>query len=363
MKLNTPVLFTVSSVLVFGLLFNSCNKDKENEDEQQQEFDKKALVTNLAANIIIPSINEFDNNLSDLKSDFTSFKADKSQQNLELLWNSWKQAYLSWQTVKIFDFGPIRTIGMKGATATYPVDTAEVQANINSGTYSLSSVANADAIGLPALDYLFYRAGALDSLQVNPKCVTYVEDLIDKMISESNIIKSEWVSYESTFNESTGTSSTSAFSLFINEFNRDFELAKTAKVGIPLGKQSLDVPLPEYIEARYSGISFDLLYESLNALRKVYKGNSFLGSSSGVGLDDYLVHLERTSLNNTIDANFEEMINKVLTFGNTFEEELNANSSDLSELYLMLQNQVVYIKTDMTSAFGVLITYQDNDGD
>lgn len=361
MKLKKSVLRTISFTLFLGFFLSSCNKDKD--PDQTKEFDKKTLTSNLSENIIIPSIEAFDTDLNDLKSHFESFKSDRNEQNLVLLRNSWKQAYLTWQTVKIFDFGPIRNIGMKGAIATYPVDTAEVQANIDSGTYSLSTAANVDAIGLPALDYLFFRAGALDSLQSNVNCVSYVEDLIDKMVSESNTIKSEWNGYESTFNESTGTSSTSAFSLFINEFNRDFELAKTAKVGIPLGKQSLDVPLPDYIEARYSGISFELLYESLTALQKVYNGTSFSGSNSGVGLDDYLVHLERNELNNTIDSNFEEMINKILTFESTFENELETNIPGLNELYLMLQSHVVYIKTDMTSAFGVLITYQDNDGD
>lgn len=361
MKLGTPVFYTVLIALSFGFLFNSCNKDEK--EEQQQEFDKKALATNVSANVIIPSVNEFNNNIVDLESAFITFKNSSNQQNLEVLRNSWKQAYLTWQTVKIFDFGPIRNIGMKGAIATYPVDTTDIQNNISSGSYFLSSAANVDAIGLPALDYLLYRAGALDSLQNNPNCINYVEDVINKMLSESNTIKSEWVSYESTFNESTGTSSTSAFSLFINEFNRDFELAKTAKVGIPLGKQSLDVPLPYYIEARYSGISLELLEESLKALRKVYNGNSFSGATAGVGMDDYLIHLERNELENTIDSSFDEMINKVQTFNSTFEEALDTNINGLNELYLLLQSHVVYIKTDMTSAFGVLITYQDNDGD
>ena len=360
MKLYTSVSYTVLIAIFLGILFNSCKKE---EEEPQEEFDKNTMAANMSANIIVPSINEFDNNLSQLESNLMAFKADVSQQNLDLLRNSWKQAYITWQTVKIFDFGPIRNIGMKGAIATYPIDTTDIQNNISSGSYSLSTAANLDAIGLPALDYLLYRKGALDSLQNNPNCVNYVEDVINKMLSESNTVKSEWSSYQSTFNESTGTSSTSAFSYFINEFNRDFELAKTAKVGIPLGKQSLDVPLPEYIEARYSGISLELLEASLIALRKVYNGDSFSGGSAGVGLDDYLVHLERSTLDNTIDSNFEEMINKAQSFSLTFEEALDTNVSGLNELYLMLQSQVVYIKTDMTSAFGVLITYQDNDGD
>ena len=73
------------------------------------------------------------------------------------------------------------------------------------------------------------------------------------MVNELSNVRSSWTSYKGTFVASTGTETTSAFSLLINEFNKDYELSKNAKLGIPLGKQSLGIQLPEYIEARYSG--------------------------------------------------------------------------------------------------------------
>lgn len=356
MKLKTLILGALSAAFVLS----ACKKDEPDETES---FDKAALLTNLSGNIIVPSLNQFDTDLSTLNDDITDLEQSTTMANLETVRESWKSAYLTWQTVKIFDFGPIRDNAFKGATGTYPVDTADINANISSGSYSLGTAANADAIGLPSLDYLLYRAGALDSLQNNANCIQYIKDVVQKMISETNTVISGWSTYEAEFNASTGTSSTSGFSLFINEFNRDYELAKNAKVGIPLGKQSLDIQMPEFIEARYSGFSFELLKESITALRKVYNGNSFNGGNSGQGCDDYLVHLERTSLDNTIDGNFGAIINKVDAFSSTFEVAMNNNVSACDELYLLLQQQVVNIKTDMTSAFGVLITYQDNDGD
>jgi predicted lipoprotein len=183
------------------------------------------------------------------------------------------------------------------------------------------------------------------------------------MKNETDLVLSGWDSYVSEFKEATGTTSTSGFSFFINEFNRDYELAKNAKVGIPLGKQSLGIQQPEFIEARYSGISFELLEESIAALQKVYKGNSFENDEEGIGCDDYLIHLDRSTLANTIDGNFTDIKNKVAGFDETFESAMFNNSQECDELYLMLQQHTVNIKTDMTSAFGVLITYQDNDGD
>ena len=73
MKLYTSVSYTVLIAIFLGILFNSCKKEKE---EPQEEFDKNTMAANMSANIIVPSINEFDNNLSQLESNLMAFKAD-----------------------------------------------------------------------------------------------------------------------------------------------------------------------------------------------------------------------------------------------------------------------------------------------
>ncbi|PWH82914.1 imelysin family protein [Brumimicrobium oceani] len=350
-------------MLSVGLLF-SC-KDKKDKDSEENEFNKAEMLTNVSANIILPSLTQFDAEISDLKSSFVNFKNAPTQANLDEVKMNWKASYLTWQTLKIFDFGPIRDIGFKSSTGTYPVDPAKIESNINSGSYNLAAISNLDAIGLNALDYLFYNSNALAELQNNAAYVEYAEKVIQKLYNETQSVVNAWSSYKSTFNESTGTSSTSAFSEFVNEFNRDYELAKTAKIGIPIGKANLGLSNPEYVEARYSGISFDLLIESIKALKATYNGKGLINGKSGLGFSDYLVNLEKTSLDNTINNKFDIILSKAEGFSMTLEEAINDPSMEnqLDELYLHLQQQVVNIKTDMTAAFGVLITYQDNDGD
>jgi len=143
----------------------------------------------------------------------------------------------------------------------------------------------------------------------------------------------------------------------VNEFCRDYELAKNSKLGIPLGKQSLGIQLPEYIEARRSGFSLEIQKASVTSLANVFNGGSC------VGFDDYLVNLERSSLASSISTRFSEIGSKINSFSGTLEQEMENNTTELDNLYLLFQGQVVSLKTDMSSAFGVLITYQDNDGD
>lgn len=353
--MKSTIVSLASIALVFSFLISSCKKDKE--DENLNDFDKGAMLQNIADNIIMPSLNDFSAKINDLESSYITFQANRNALNLDDVREKWTAAYLSWQTVKIFDFGPIRDYGFKAATGTYPSDTVKINDNITNGGYNLATAANVDAIGLPSLDFFLYRVDALNYFIGNDPYATYALDVIQKMKTETSTVLSAWNSYKSTFVSATGTETTSAFSLLVNEFCRDYELAKNSKVGIPLGKQSLGIQLPEYIEARHSGISLELLRASISSLSNVYNGGS------GVGFDDYLVSLERSTLASSIASRFSSITTKIDTFSGTLEQEMTTNTVGLDDLYNLLQGQVVSLKTDMSSAFGVLITYQDNDGD
>lgn len=349
------------SILAISTILMSVSCKKKTEEEGAP-FDKASMLTSLADEHIIPVLNQFSIDLNDLESKFTTFSSDKTSSNLNATITSWKAAYVTWQNVKIFDFGPVRMIGLKGATGTFPTDTVKVQTNINTGGYILSSAANTDAIGLPSLDFLLERDNALNEFINSAETTTYTLEVIQKMVQEVNTVNANWVNYRATFISSTGTGATSSFSELVNEFTRDYELCKNAKVGIPIGKQSLGIQMPEYLETKLSAYSFELLRANITALQKVYSGQGFNGEQS-TGFKHYLSHEDRSSLASSINANFDDIISKIDSFNGTLEEEMLNSPAELDNLYALLQNQVVLIKTDMTSTFGVLITYQDNDGD
>ena len=353
--MKRTIVSLASIVLVFSFVVSSCKKD--DDPENVNDFDKASLLQNLSDNVILPALNDFSAKINDLESSYATFQSNRNTINLDDVREKWKAAYLNWQSVKTFDFGPIRDNGFKGATGTYPTDTVKVSNNITNGGYNLASASNADAIGLPSLDFFLYRVDALNYFIGNDPYATYVYDVIQKMKSETTMVVSAWSSYKANFVSATGTETTSAFSLLVNEFCRDYELVKNSKLGIPIGKQSLGIQMPEYIEARNSGFSLELLNASILGLANIYHG------ANGVGFDDYLVSLERSTLASSISLRFSSIVTKIDSFSGSLEQEMSTNTIGLDDLYILLQGQVVSIKTDMSSAFGVLITYQDNDGD
>ena len=349
--------------IIFGLfvsalfLITACNKDK-NKDE----FDKAALLQNFADNIIQPRYADFKTKIDSLEILFIAFQSNPTEGKFEDLKAQWKACYLSFQRVKTFDFGPAMNTGFKGAIGTFPTDTTQISSNIAAGTYNLATAANADAVGLAALDFLFYQTDAYLKITTSQFYSQYCLDVIQKMKSETDAVVNAWTTFKSTFITSTGNESTSMFSMLVNDFCQDWEEAKAAKLGIPLGKYSLGIQRPEYIEARYSGYSLPILKASLSSIAEIYSGIGTNGQD-GIGFDDYLIALDKSTLNNTIKTKFQTIDGLFSPFNSTLEIELTQNQTSLENLFNAISEQVIFIKTDMTASFGILITYQDNDGD
>jgi uncharacterized protein len=343
------------------LAIAACKKKKE----ENTDFDKGPIMVNLADNYIIPGYGDLKTKITDLETTWNDFLADKTQAKLDLSKQTWLDANSAFQHVKPFDFGPAMTANLVFAFGTFPADTSQINSNIQSGSYDLTTSQNLDASGFDALDYLLYNSDALTKFQTNPNACTYVTNVIAKMKAEITAVVSGWTSYRTTFVAGTSNESTSPFALLINNLCKDFELCKTTKLGFPIGNHTLGIQQPNYLEARRSGMGKTLLVENIRASRAIFYGLNLSGNTNGTGLDDYLnaIDSDKATLSATIQSRFDYMLSSPGTWSGSLEELMSTSPSTLTTFYDYQQASIVYMKTDMASAFGVLITYQDTDGD
>ena len=86
-----------------------------------------------------------------------------------------------------------------------------------------------------------------------------------------------------------------------------------------------------------------------------------------MGLDDYLISLGETEYGAGLDADIKVQMESSKLALELLEDPLATYVVDQQleafEVYTELQALVVLWKVDMMSSLGVLITYQDNDGD
>lgn len=331
--------------------------------EETEQFQKSALLTDLTNELILPNYRTLQSKVNDLIRSLDDFDKSVAGSDFETIQLNWTACNTAFQAVRTYEFGPAMEIGFRAAFGTFPTDTARIESNISSGGYNLGTASNTQAIGLPALEYLLFRNGAENIYENDQRVANYVQEVCEKMSGEIDYVVNGWDNgYAATFKASTGTESNSGFSLLVNEFNKEYELAKNAKIGIPLGKKSLGIPQPEFIEAPYSKQSLNLLQEAVIQMQRIFNGVDAEGIDH-TGFDDYLIALDRKDLVDEINSEMTVIINDLNQINGSFEEALITQNEALQNVYVKIADMVVHFKTDMTSAFGVLITYQDNDGD
>lgn len=371
------ILYILSALFIIGILSDCKKKNKtEEEEELETQFDKAAMLGNYADNVILPNLQNCKIALDSFALEYNNFIANKNVANLAVVRQKFIRAYIQFQYIGTFEFGPGENEIIRISFNTYPCDTSIINSNISSGIYDLSTAANVAAKGLPALDFLLYGKNmsndgivALFDTDANASNRnTYMNTCINEMQTKLNNVISSWNNgYKNTFVNSTGSSIGSSLGLLVNQLNYEVDLLKNGKFGIPLGKKSAGVLYPEKCEAYYANIySVKLAKECLQNIENVYLGRSISGSD-GLGLDDYLDALKAqyisSSLNDAIKAQFAITKSKLAAVPEPLSDAVTNNFATVDAAYLEMVKLLVLLKTDMPSAMGIVITYQDGDGD
>lgn len=368
------------TILKYGLLISSVSllffiackkKDTSPEEENEATFDKQGMLVNYADNVIIPSYSAFKISLDSLDSSFESFKTNMTLPAYQDIKTKLHAAYSRYQRISLFGLGPAEDQGIRANLNIFPTNVSNINSNISSDNYNLASVSNLSSKGFPALDYLFYGTGTeADQFQLmstDDKRRRYVSAVISDMKVRIDAVLSSWnSSYRNTFVNSLGTDVGSSIGILVNQINYELDYLKNAKVGIPLGLKSGGALLPAHCEAYYGKQSLAYIFGTFNILEDAYLGRSAKGED-GKGFDDYVEHLGiqhvNQSLNSAIKSQFNAARAKLNLISNPFSEQVTSNYNTVKDAYNELVKLLVLLKTDMPSGLGVVITYQDGDGD
>ena len=361
---------------------NSSSSDDETTSEdssssdnsESQTFDRKALLTNWANNIIIPLYENFNSNLTALSDEITKFNETPNLDNLKLVREKWLDAYKSWQHVEMFNLGKAEETYFQSKMNVYPSDKERIERNLTNETYNLDNPNNNDAQGFPALDYMLYGSDESDEkivdkyLLENKKYNTYLSSLIDKMVSNTSVVVNDWNQNKDTYINSTENTSTSSINKITNDFIYYYEkLFRANKIGIPAGVFS-GSKLPDRVEGYYSKIySKDLALEAMSAIENFFVGKKYNSEEKGESLESYLNFLNSekngTSLSESITDQFKVAKETIDKLNNDFASQVNEDNNKMLVAYDEIQKGVVFMKTDMLQSLSISVDYVDADGD
>jgi predicted lipoprotein len=243
----------------------------------------------------------------------------------------------------------------------FPADINDIENNSSSGTYNLLVNSSVDEQGFPAMDYLLFAENALQKFSepTAPNRIKYVKDILARMKTLVNTVLTEWQSsYRTEFISNTRTDVGSPIGYLVNQFAFEMDQLKGPRIGWPFGKQSGGVIFADKSEAFYSGLSLPLAIENLSNLK-----NAYMGGSNGKGIDDYLTALNKQELNTDVLSQFDVAINKLKAIPDPLSTAFTQHKDLVDAAYKEIQTLLTLLKTDVASATGVRITYQDSDGD
>lgn len=370
------IVFILSIVSVIV----ACSSSDDSNGGSNDNFDRTALLTNYADNIIVPALVNFQSKMADMDTAKSDFINDINQTNLNILSDAWLEAYKAWQDVEIFNIGIAETLSADENSGfvvffnRYPVTVSDIEAGAASGNYDLNAISYYDAQGFPALDFLIHGVAdsdttPLDKFTTNPNFegyANYITDVIAQMRAIINTVVSDWQgSYRDSFINNTSSSATGSFNKMVNDFIYYYEKGLRAnKIGIPAGNFSVD-PLPEKVEAYYKNdVSKELALLGLETIEKVFNGQAIVGSgASSQSFASYLDYLENSQLKDDINAQFLAARQQIQSLNISFSQQVMEDNTQMTQAYDLLQGAVVLLKVDMASAFNVSIDFTDSDGD
>ncbi len=354
-----------------------CKKDNNNTNNNNNNFDRGALLTNYADNYIVPAYEDMTVKLTDLKTKIDAFASYPDSAKLEAARSAWQTAYITWQAVDLLEFGPEASISLRSYINTYPVTVSKLDANVTSGSYDLEQFGNKDAQGFPALDYMLNGIGSTNAAVISSYTTDaqaagrkqYLQAIATKMLTKVTEVKTAWSTYRSTYISSTGTDAGSSISLTTNAFVLYYErYLRSGKVGLPAGAMT-GVAAPTLTEAYYTAtLSKELAVAAMNAVKNFYNGKGYSNNTDGMGFNDYLMAIGTKDQNGkamatVINDDITTATTSLASFPSTIKAGVSNNRPEILAIYQQLQSIVPLLKVDMVSAFGISITYTDNDGD
>ncbi|WP_026755844.1 imelysin family protein [Sediminibacter sp. Hel_I_10] len=369
----------VLSLFTIALLIACSESDDSGSGTSSDGFDRQAMLTNWADNIIVPAFQDLNSDLAVLKTDKDAFLATPNQTTLDALRTSWLESYKTWQYVEMFDIGKAEELNYADQMNIYPANITNIQNNIalGAGNYNLAAPSNNSSVGFPAVDYMLYGiantdaeiigAFSTDSNFENNK--TYLSNLIDRMDALSLLITNDWLTnYRDVFVNSTANTATSSTNKLTNDFIFYYEKGLRAnKFGIPAGVFS-STPLNTKVEAFYNEeVSKVLADEALKAVQDFFNGKAYNSASTGESFHSYLDYLntikEGEDLSTIINNQFNTAEGKIQVLDNNFSQQIITNNNKMTEAYDELQKAVVLLKVDMVQALNISVDFIDADGD
>jgi len=381
-------LFLLITLCTVGISFLGCPSNDNTMDDPFGTFDRRAMLENIASNVIAPSFDEFSNKAVALDNAAGAFIASPSSSTLTAAQQAWLDVGLAWKAVEFYRIGPLdnnstllASIDSGSLDPSYrsvPADSVGIRNTLQAA--STVDKAFVESLrpsyqGIPVLEYLLFSRNSDEEILARfttdadaAKYRSYLKTLTTSLTSRAATLQAGWAIGTGTiheeFVEADGRDIGSSLSMLVNDFSFLLDATHSEKLGRPLGLRNNGVKQPTRVEAYLSKQSVPFMLKNIEALQTMFQGGA---SATGNGLDDLLDHMGAkygdVKLSEMIAGQFAKVKEAMQAMPSPLDQTAATNPELLQATYTEAKKLLVLVKVDMTNNLGVMITYQDNDGD
>ena len=332
------------------------------------------LLERWSVELITPLYGDFEQRSQDLAAALDALCAAPSETTLTTARTAWEGAREPLKRAEVFAFGPYSRpefrIGPK--IDSWPARPEEAEdwiagANpVDAGTLADLGIWHK---GLPLIEYFLYspEASAQPQLEDARRC-EYLRSTGAELVNRAREIHLAWAPEGGDFaNQLSGAGRTStawrslkdAFSEVVNRMGFTLENVRRDKLGRPLGDMTGGNALPDETESRFSGRAIRDILDNLAGIEVLYFGDA---ARSMPGVSSYAAERGQNfdaAFRTALDAARAalEAVNVPLGEAVNSEADRVREASDrLGELQSLIQTQLI-------SALGLSLSFNDNDGD
>lgn len=348
-------------------------------------FDRRAMLRNLADNLIIPAFREFDATAEALNTAVQSFAAAPTPERLKASQSAWVAAFVAWNHCELYAFR--RLTPLFNQINKWPTNPKLIEGFIEKAptiderfVEGLGSTSR----GLPAIEYFIFDPqggpqAVLATLQ-DPRRMAYLRHLAENLRRKAAAALLVWLPEGGNFAESfvqadmEGGDVNGSIAMFANQIVILLDDIILRKVAKPMGTAQIGGTYPELMQAGRSGQSLAAIGANLASVRAAFNGGD------GLGLDDYLESLGNVWGGQSPHAHFNAEVDKALGVlnalsfsdplsplkrieGDPFAAALANDPTPLVALYTQTRVALRVFKTEVAANLGILVLFTDGDGD
>lgn len=337
---------------------------------KDQGFDRRAMLKNLADNLIVPCFERFAEETGRLQGVLQGLEPNPTAATLKTARQQWIVAANLWQRCNLYDVGGFELMLFQNQISKVPTDTAKID-DLLASRAALSAKAasgmGSTVKGLPALEYLLFSP-QIDLLKT-PRALSYAAALGQDLHAQASALRGAWQpasgDYAADFAaaDAGGKDTQGSLNMLVNEMISQLSGIIVSKLGEPMGKLAYGKPVPTAAQAHYSKTSLAQIKSNLLAFQGAFTGGE------GLGLDDYLDHIGAVyeysgePLSVRMRAQLDEAIAAANALQLPLEDAIIKDPEGVQQLYEAVRMLVILTKVDMGNQMGVTVTFNDTDGD